>query len=278
LPNFDPFRELRGRLAQFGPPVVVFNKSHSGSRVLARVLEEAGVFLGAHTNPSMDSLDLLRLVEHLVTTRYPDYGPAFRAPDRILNELIADVFSSHMQGFEGGRWGWKLCETTFILPLIHELFPDALYLHLLRDGRDVAFCDHVAPRDPFWKKIYFNTDKIRYWRGLPLSRSTYRVLSPLYNARHWANSVTVGRAYGMMLGDRYMEVRYEDLIQNFPDTTRALLGFLGLEATPDALADVERSLVKSKVGNHRQRSRFLRWLAFRELEPTLAAFGYGPNS
>ena len=58
--------ELRDELCALPPPIVVFNKSHSGSRLLARVLAAGGVFMGAHLNASHDSLDLLPLVEYLV--------------------------------------------------------------------------------------------------------------------------------------------------------------------------------------------------------------------
>jgi hypothetical protein len=272
------FAELRREMQPYGPPVIAFNKSHSGSRVLARLLEGSGVFLGADIPSSRDSLDVLRLVEYVVENYYPDYGRLFRADDPVLFALIRDVFAQHLKGFAGGRWGWKLCETGFILPLLDKIFPDALYLHLLRDGRDVAFCDHVAPRDPFWRKVYFNTDRIRSWHGMPLSRTTYRLASPLYNARHWANAVIIGRAFGSMLGPRYLEVRYEDLVLNFRETSLSVLQFAGLQPDVEALDEIERSLSGGSIGKFRQKSLFWRWLAMRELEPALSAFGYGPRS
>ena len=206
---------VRDELKRFGPPIVVFNKSHSGSRLLARLIAEAGVFMGAHQNESNDSWDVLKLVEYLVSEYYPDYGPLWdvnRPPDRTLPGLIRDVFASHTEGLPpNAAWGWKLCETAYILPVLDFLFPDARYIHLIRDGRDVAFTDHRAPNRPFWKKIYFNTDGIMAWRGLKFHGRDYARRSHVYNAMHWANSVAVGRAYGAMLRDRYREVRYEDL-------------------------------------------------------------------
>jgi len=43
-PTLDSFR---GRFSSYSAPIIVFNKSHSGSRVLARLLEAAGVFMGS---------------------------------------------------------------------------------------------------------------------------------------------------------------------------------------------------------------------------------------
>ena len=44
------FAELRARFADLEPPIVVFNKSHSGSRLLARTLAAGGVFIGSVLN------------------------------------------------------------------------------------------------------------------------------------------------------------------------------------------------------------------------------------
>lgn len=269
--------ELRARLARFGPPIIVFNKSHSGSRLLAQVLSGAGVFMGAEVNESEDSLPVFEMVEYLVKAYYPDFSRFFREADTHALELLDDVFRRHLDGFPGGRWGWKLCETGYVLPVVAALFPEARYVHLLRDGRDVAFSDHVAPRSAFWKKVYFNTDRIRRWHGLPLSSTTYRLISPLYNARHWANSVTVGRLYGAMAGERYREVRFEGLVLDFERTVRDLLAELDLPFDEQAMGALQATLRPDRIGRHRRESRFRRWLAARELEPALSAFGYGTD-
>ena len=46
-PTLDGFRDAFQR---YGSPVIVFNKSHSGSRMLAQLLDGAGIAMGAHLN------------------------------------------------------------------------------------------------------------------------------------------------------------------------------------------------------------------------------------
>ena len=67
-------------------------------------------------------------------------------------------------------------------------------IHLVRDGRDVAFSDHRGPDNAFWRRIHFDTDRIATWRGLRLTGPAYRRRPHLYNAAHWSNAVRVARA------------------------------------------------------------------------------------
>ena len=81
-PAVSPLEAVRRAFSHLPGPVVIFNKSHSGSRLLAELVEEAGVFMGAHQNESRDSLDLVELVQHLVLTYYPDYSAPLGRPGR----------------------------------------------------------------------------------------------------------------------------------------------------------------------------------------------------
>ena len=276
--SFSPLATVRNELQGLGPPVVVFNKSHSGSRLLARLIAEAGVFMGAHQNESNDSIDVLKLVEHLVLRYYPDYSPLWHAEgsvDGALPDLVREVFASHTEGFDrNGRWGWKLCETAYILPVLDFLFPSARYIHLIRDGRDVAFCDHRAPNNPFWKKIYFNTDHLLAWRGLRFHRRDYERRSHIYNAMHWANSVAMGRAFGAMLRERYLEVRYEELCESFEQTAQRVLAFAGLDNTEETIRRVRPDVYRDSVGKYRRQPKEKVREVVEVAKPLLLSLGY----
>ena len=71
-------------LAPLGPPVVVFNASHSGSRLLAQMLKRLGVFMGSNLNESEDSLDLFDLVRYIVERHAPDFSNLFCDGDAAL--------------------------------------------------------------------------------------------------------------------------------------------------------------------------------------------------
>jgi len=273
--------QLRERFATLPPPVIVYNKSHSGSRLLARALIEQGIFMGAERNESEDALPLQAVVEAAVTAYYPAFGRLWEAPGAepaVLAALVRDAFDRHLAGYrpQAGRgWGWKLCEALYAMPLFDFLFPRARVLHLIRDGRDVAWCNHVAPEQAFWRKVYFNTDRVRSWQGRSLSNAAYERRPHLYNALHWRNSVETGRAFGAMLRERYCEIRYEDLCADFVATMTALLHRLGLEPDAPAIAAMAAGVRLDSIGKHRGQPWPARRAVQRLIEPTLLSFGYG---
>jgi len=274
-PTLDGFRDAMRALRG---PVVVFNKSHSGSRLLAQLLHASGISMGAHLNESWDSLDILELVEYLVTRYYPDYAPLWRtdlAPDAHLQALLMRVFERRCAGMNASSaWGWKLCETAYILPVLDYCFPHARYVHLIRDGRDVAFSDHRGPDSAFWRKVYFNTDRVRMCFGLRLSAQAYRRRPHLYNALHWISSVRVGRDFGLMLRERYVEVRYEDLCSDFETQATRVLSAV-LAPNPDgAIASLRSQVSTASIGKFRQRPARLVSRVVELQKPLLLELGY----
>jgi len=256
-PLLERSPRLAALVARLPPPIVVFNKSHSGSRLVAKLLAMADVFMGAHQNRTRDATDLLPLVRYLVLRHYPDYGPALAGDDPMLGEVIRVAIERHLEDYDprsGRRWGWKLCETSFVLPVIAACFPNAWFVHLLRDGRDVAFSNHTGPTDPFWRKLFFGTVEIDEWRGMALTGSAYRREPHLFNAQHWMASVGAARSYGRALGDRFYELRYEALCADPGSTATALFDWLGLGSPRGAFAMLgepvrQRSLVRFRSGS-----------------------------
>lgn len=115
---------------------------------------------------------------------------------RIQMEAIA-----RKQGVE--RWAESTPKHVLVLPLIKKQIPDALVIHIIRDGRDSA------------ASLY----RMKNFRSLPWDRSRHHLASAMF----WRWLVDAGRRYGRALGPDYMEVHYEDLVLN-PRETLARIG------------------------------------------------------
>ena len=95
--------------------------------------------------------------------------------------------------------------------LIHEVYPDARLIHIVRDGRDVA--RSLAARE---------------WGPGSVAEA----------ARSWREAVAAAREQAP--ADGYLEVRYEQLLADHEAGLRALYEWLGLEAGPDVLEEALR--------------------------------------
>jgi hypothetical protein len=265
--------ETARSLAPLGAPVIVFSASHSGSRLLAMMLRRLGVFVGSRLNDSEDSLDVFELVRYLVEAHAPDYSRLFNDGDPSIEQRALTAFAAHLANCPPGqRWGWKLPETSHVMPVMARLFPQARCVHLIRDGRDVAFSPFLAPKAPFWRKIYFNDARIHSWRGYSMTQRAYRNHGHLFNAARWVNSVTLGRAHGAMLGERYLEIRYEALVADPAAEMARLAAFVGIEPPSDSSGWPE--VTTQAVGKWRRQSQSDLAEVRAIVEPTLGAFGY----
>jgi hypothetical protein len=101
------------------------------------------------------------------------------------------------------RWADTTPEHILFLPRIKETIPDALIVHIIRDGRDVAL----------------STAKQGYIHRLPWDRYPEVMTCGVY----WEWMVRKGREDGRKLGNDYMEVHFEDLIGN-PQQTLSRIG------------------------------------------------------
>lgn len=90
------------------------------------------------------------------------------------------------------RWAENSPEGLLHLPVIKALIPDALVVHILRDGRDVAS----------------SLAQVKYVRPFPWDQRQGLLGSGVY----WEWIVQRGRAGGQALGADYLEVRFEDLL------------------------------------------------------------------
>ncbi len=102
------------------------------------------------------------------------------------------------------------------LGLIAEIYPDARFVHIIRDGRDVA--RSLASRD-------FGTESVAE------------------GAAEWRESILAARAADLP-PDSYREVRYEDLVLDPAGAIAQLYGWLGLDTSPGV---IKRALRESRV-------------------------------
>ncbi|MBO0828808.1 MAG: sulfotransferase [Streptosporangiales bacterium] len=161
-----------------------------------------------------------------------------------VGSACATVLRMYAARFGKPRWGDKRPGYHRVIPILRTLFPDAVFVHLVRDGRD---CVASLERASWWNR--------------PIHHSIHAWMSATSNAR---------RAARTLPADSFYELRYEELVAEPGKQLSALCEFLDEEydeamATPKALAGVVvaprkmrvegtyRDVSTSSIGNWRTR-------------------------
>jgi hypothetical protein len=164
------------------------------------------------------------------------------------------------------RWADKTAFNILVFERLAQLFPDAQFIHLVRDGRDVAA-----------------SLLERKWRS-PTGALFEQCASVTGAARYWSAIVTRGLAAEKVLSSssRILRVRYEDLAADPADTLQSVCRFLGEEVEPEALKIENRrpALAGLELETADRLHRPInagavgRWL--RDLDPVQAATAFYP--
>lgn len=121
------------------------------------------------------------------------------------------------------RWGDKSTAYLTEMTRIEEALPEAHFLHIIRDARDVALSQMAA---------YFGAQ------------------TPEEAAEKWVRRVSQGRRRGAKLA-HYMEVHYEALVGDPEPVLRGVCRFLALPWDPAVMTYHERADERLQELNHR---------------------------
>jgi hypothetical protein len=201
---------LLQRLLDAHPDVAVVNETSWITR-LCRPSAQAGVgrelvdWLERHPRFARLGLDHVEL-EQLVG-----------CPPPVFVESVFDSFAAR----RGKRVaGDKTPGYVQRIGTIHRLLPRAKFVHVVRDGRDVA----VSALG--WEKAASFFDRYPTWSRDPITTA----------ALWWERNVLLGREAGTHIGpDLYLEVLYERVVEDTEAAARAICEFLDLRYSPSML-------------------------------------------
>jgi hypothetical protein len=198
-------------------PLVIGAIGGSGTRVFSKISRHAGVFMGGHVDDQEDSQPVSRFYSEFASEYLAANG---RLDDRQTEQpptFLAQHLREHLEGLPrpDHPWGIKNPRSILMLPFWHEQFPAMRFLHVLRNGLDMAYSEQQNQIRRHGEAV-LGADIDRPW--------------PERAMLWWARVNAEAADYGERnLGQAYMRVRLEDLCARPKETVRNLFAFIGSE-------------------------------------------------
>jgi hypothetical protein len=284
---------MNPRLRQ-ASPIVVIGMHRSGTRVLVEILDKLGVFMGADRQADSESVAFMSINEEILHQCGAFWSEPMSAhfmlaePD-VVEHLAAtarDALAARFDEYAGpSGWhldagadampafGWKDPRSTFTLPVWKEVFPSLRALHIVRHGVDVAASlarRHAkALRAATGESVPSALTVIRD-HGVLSSRRGWTIAEAL---TMWEQYVDKARQECTALGERALEVRYEDLLTRPEPVIMAIAKWCGVPAPADNQAPVE-GLEPDRAFAFRREPELMAFAGY--VRDVLARYGYAP--
>src|SRR5437660_9438286 len=214
------------------PPLVIGATGGSGTRVIERIAKHAGYNLGRRLNSSEDALEFYSFHDIWINPFVSAQGRGEAMTpwqSARMKEDFHAALARHIPEAErrGKRWGWKAPRSIYLLPFLSAQFPQLKFIHVLRDGRDMALSQNQ-------NQLRKHGRAVLGWRER-LFRST-----PERSVLLWEKVNSQAADYGKTsLRESYLRVRFEDLCAKPLDTTAQILNFLEAAVDPEPITRAE---------------------------------------
>ena len=243
-------------LERLTAPIILLARGGSGSRLLSWLALDAGVFLGNGLGGTGDSMEMVQDLYMGVLNKYQRRASwqkerivprirlsAARMLERAENRKeqflpkIRQATARILRRTEPASllWGFKLPEAMLLLPELHQAFSNARYLHLIRDPLTTCLrrthmtarfdnaIGRIAIREAY---RYCGRDLTHSLDDSPELRMAYTTIHQVETVRDYARS---------HLGDRYLEIRFEDALKDPRRIIESVSRSLGTNARGDKL-------------------------------------------
>ncbi len=234
-------------------PVFVMGCPRSGTNLLYDTLLSSGGFADYRGRvpvyqaliPRFGSLDRLENRKKIMAAWLGSKG--FRRSGLDGAELTAKVLEHCRSGGDFlsivmgevarkqrvARWAAYAPDTLLRVATTKKEIPDALFVHIIRDGRDIAL----------------SLRKLGEFNPFPWSR---RPRSLEETALYWEWMVKKGRRSGREIPNDYLEIRYEDLVADPRRTLKSLSEFLDHDLDYDRIQTVALGTINKTNSSFRE--------------------------
>lgn len=258
----DDFSSRPHLNVSFGQPAILIlgGSDGSGTRSFVRHLIQLGipmifddeVTMDVHGRSMSDGDGWPQIVRMVLDSVHSANYNVSSLPDNVkeiaffhLNKLKKELTRKFESRFRDGArvksgvlFGFKAPVTMLLLPILREVFGTVKFLHVVRDGRDIALSANQSPVKKFYNFYYKDyIERRRKLKRLAGEESLENIFAmQLWN--DWNTEVGEwARTHADGLSFDYMVMRTEDLVdpKHKLDSLLHLATFVGLRPSPSEL-------------------------------------------
>lgn len=227
------------------PFITIGGTAGSGTRTLCKICIDSGIFMGSNlgteSDPSYDAMNFFPFFWKYVNIWL--YEKLFPLTLEKENEMIRDFHESakrHLKEMSSSnhKWGHKSALSIHLLSFFHKKFPDMKFIHVIRDGRDMAYTKNGL------------NDLERH--GFQFLKK--EIKSPLDILNVWSIVNLNAAIYGASnMKDNYLQVKFEDLCFNPQRLIPQIYDFLDIKDM-DINKTLEWLTIPNSIGRWKEHS------------------------
>ena len=220
--------------------IIVIGRGSGGTRLISSTLSGSGVYMGSVNNsgdmvPAEPMYAAVKMAGRLINISGVctwDFSELLKTPapthfKDLVKQYTADIMLSTSDVI-----GWKLPETLLAFPWIIEMFPNAYFIHWIRDPRDTVATKHI-------------TDKLEAF-DIPCNEINITKITSIKPYEKGIESYCYQREIVMHTPApyRFLEVKFEDFVLNQNVTLEKISQFLDMPL-------IKVPVDKTKIGRFR---------------------------
>jgi len=269
--------ELNSILEQSSPTIIV-GMHRSGTSLLSRMFTDMGIHMGVWLSRDAEAVFFQKINRQI----YAKAKAHWAEPESILEAMNNPAFVNEMAEFAREKltsgirpaiqrffgtntwyrdiqspdyfWGWKDPRTALVIPVWQQVFPNAKWVHIIRNGIDVAI------------SLYERALRQKQKWLLKLYRFDYsdKTLNFSYCFNLWEvylSSIQAG--VKKINSDDLIQLQYEDLLKTPASSLTQVLNFINYPIQSEKVREVTERVDQSRLDNtpalkkHRERIALL---------------------
>jgi len=246
-------------------PVIIIGMHRSGTSMLTKTLQQAGLFMGEDRDPNDESLFFLEFNNWILEQVHAtwDFPEPYEYANNTIKKYIIEIYkarvkSKAIQKYWGMKkyiqytklqainipWGWKDPRNSLTLDIWKAIYPNAKIIHIYRNPIDVANSlkqRALEEEHNFINQENFDPRKYQFLARELRYTGSFRIMSIENGYKLWKHYVSKS-----LLEKQAIHIKYEELLSNPEDQLSLIFQYLDLDISQEKIISFSQAFNKSR--------------------------------